>query len=264
VTARASAATPSAPSSIPAGSAPTAAVSLGAAGTSLGASSSALPAPTADGGRGASPVLAPLAPRPQPATPATQDAVLGSPLLPALVAAAVASQRTGTVRTAAEPAAVAAPHATAAGRRTAVAAGGAAALLVLAALGVAAVARSSGWLAVGLELARGNLSFAAGHCPRWIPFTRGTTPAPAVPPDAAPPPGAAAVAEHGAPAAGRPGAVPAPPEVPTVPHLGGILGAGVSRSRPWELLKLVALALLGAANAVLVALRWRVARLQDR
>jgi len=121
---------------------------------------------------------------------------------------------------------------------------------------VAAVARSSGWLAVGLELARGN---AVDHAARAIRFSFGTSQAVA-------PTSTAAAAAVPAPAhRARPSAVrPAPTELPTVPHLGGVLGSDVTRERPWELVKLVVLGMVGAANAVLLALRWRIARLQGR
>jgi hypothetical protein len=190
--------------------------------------------------------------------------VVLSPLLPALLAATAASPRTEAVRSLV-PTATAAPHASAVGRGTAVA-GGLAALVALAAVGVAAAARSSGWLAAGVELARVKPSFGLGHCPRWVPqLASSRAGAAGVASGVSPPPSGGEVhaASHGGGGGSTGGGTP-PSELPTVPHVGGILGSDVTKCRPWEILKLVLLATLGAANAVLLAIRWRVARLTAR
>jgi hypothetical protein len=49
-----------------------------------------------------------------------------------------------------------------------------------------------------------------------------------------------------------------------LPRIGGILGTGFSKSQPWELLKALVLAMLAAANALLLTVRWRVGRQQGR
>jgi hypothetical protein len=53
------------------------------------------------------------------------------------------------------------------------------------------------------------------------------------------------------------------PLLPSSPQSGGLLGAGLSVSHPWELLRTVVLAMLAGANAVLFALRRKAGRPQS-
>ena len=137
--------------------------------------------------------------------------------------------------------------------------GGLMALTALAALGLAGLARSPATVAACAELAR-------------FPFPRFRV---------LPCPGSGATAEllgSGTSALGSAGAAEAQPVTggrshpsagngfgpgqQVVPRLGGVLGAGISTSNPWQVLKTALLAMLAAANVVLLAVRWRLGRLQ--
>jgi hypothetical protein len=152
-------------------------------------------------------------------------------------------------------------------RHPAAVAGGLAALTALAVLGIAAAAaRSSAGVAACADLIRFPFPrFRVLPCPGVGSAARGleagagavhsTT---GVAGSAEAPPGPEAVAPS------EPSAVGPSPGREVVPRLGGVLGTAVSTSHPWEILKAVVLAMLAAANALLVAARWRLGRLQGR
>jgi hypothetical protein len=146
--------------------------------------------------------------------------------------------------------------------RRALFAGGLAALVALGALGLAGVARSPTALGLCAELTRLPFPhFRVLPCPRL-----GTT-------------GSHGVETEGSHAlvgasgdAGAPGAMNPARHLPSQPRghrppitrVGGFLGTAVSKTRPSPMLKAIALALLAAANALLLSLRWRLGRLQGR
>jgi hypothetical protein len=146
--------------------------------------------------------------------------------------------------------------------RRAVFAGGLAALAALCALGLASVARSPTALAVCAEVTRLPFPhFRVLPCPRL-----GTTGSHGVETEAS----HSLVGASGG--ARGPGAINPVPHLPTQPRghrapitgIGGVLGTAVSKMRPWPILKAIALALLAAANALVLTLRWRLGRLQGR
>jgi hypothetical protein len=144
--------------------------------------------------------------------------------------------------------------------------GGLLALAALGALGLAGVARSPTAVAACAELVRFPFPrFRVLPCPGLqstagvagsgtVPTAPGTIGGAESPPASDAAPARSHPSTGGGPSPGR----------QVVPRLGGVLGAGISTSRPWELLKTVLLATLAAANAVLLALRWRLGRLQGR
>lgn len=139
-------------------------------------------------------------------------------------------------------------------RRTAV--GGLAALLALGAIGLAAAARSSAAVAVCAELSRFPFPrFRILPCPGVGHVARSGLDAG---PAAAPTSGhtGAATSSPGATAPRRPRGSRFP-----LPRIGGVLGTAFSKPHPWEILRAVALGLLAFANAVLLAIRWRIGRL---
>ena len=167
--------------------------------------------------------------------------------------------RPQAVRSAAAPTTAVAPPTTVVGRHPVALAGGLAALAALAALGLAGAARSSPWLAAGLEVVRSKPSFGLGHCPGLgVAHASGT----AVVGSAAPPGTSPAAVDAGST---RGGSVPhagGSSALPAVPHVGGILGTDISRGRPWDVVKVAVLAMLAAANVLLLAVRRRIARLE--
>jgi hypothetical protein len=195
--------------------------------------------------------------------PTTGDAVLVSPLVSHLgTGSPPVTLAAAEIRPASAPAASTWSSLRA---HPAAVTGGLLALAALAALGLAGAARSPTAVAACAELVR-------------FPFPRfRVLPCPGLRSSADvvgsgvvhSPPGssghAQAPAASGAPAHSHRSAGGGPsPGRQVVPRLGGILGAGISTSRPWELVKTVVLAMLAAANVVLLALRWRLGRLQGR
>jgi hypothetical protein len=136
------------------------------------------------------------------------------------------------------------------------------ALTALAALGLAGVARSPATAAACADLLRFPFPrFRVLPCPgvgSTAPGLVAGSPTPgSTGGGVAPAPGAAA------PSRPHPSAGTGPlPGRQVVPRLGGVLGAGISTSHPWEVLKTVLLAMLAAANFVLLAVRWRLGRQQ--
>jgi hypothetical protein len=142
--------------------------------------------------------------------------------------------------------------------------GGLLALTALAALGLAGAVRSPTTMAACAELVRfpfprfrvlpcpvgGSTADVLGSGAHALGSSSGGAQAPPAP--------AAPARSHPATGGGpRPGGQ-------DVPRLGGVLGAGITTSNPWEVLKTVLLAMLAAANLALLAVRRRLGRLQGR
>lgn len=135
-------------------------------------------------------------------------------------------------------------------------AGALAALFALGAIGLAAAARSSAGVAACAELS--HFPFprfrilpcpGAGHAAR-SGFEAGSA--------------AAAASGHTGAGTSSPGSTTARAARGSrfpLPRIGGVLGTAFSRPHPWEILRAVALGLLAFANAVLLAIRWRIGRL---
>ena len=51
---------------------------------------------------------------------------------------------------------------------------------------------------------------------------------------------------------------------PLLPRIGGVLGAAVTKEHAWSIVKALVLAMLAVANALIVAVRWRLQRFQAR
>jgi hypothetical protein len=144
-------------------------------------------------------------------------------------------------------------------RRNAPAAGALAALAALAALGLAGAARSTTGVAACAELAR--LPF-----PRFRILPCPSSGAQTTAAELASAGGTTAPGGIARTAAGRSG--DAGPGVlsgaPIVPSSKGVLGAATERDGAWKLLNSVLLALLLAANTLLIGVRSNIARLQRR
>jgi hypothetical protein len=148
------------------------------------------------------------------------------------------------------------------GRKAAVA-GGLTALVALAALGLAGAARGSTTLAACAELVRFPFPhFRVLRCPGVSAATVA---------DNAPVAGTTAHGQSRSIGPPRPIAKQSPhvtavseATVPPLPKIGGILGTNFSKAKPWQLLKALVLAMLAAANALLLTVRWRVGRVQGR
>jgi hypothetical protein len=179
--------------------------------------------------------------------------------VPPLVAAQGAAVVHGAVlQTAVVPLATSAREPALTGRTTAVA-GGLTALVALAALGLAGAARGSTTLAACAELTRFPFPhFRILGCPdvraATIPAAAGS--------------GATQHGRAAAPIGAKAARPPRPTSprlpLPPLPRISDLLGTGFPRSNPWELLKAVVLAMLAAANALLLTVRWRLGRAQGR